>query len=65
MPVGASVPELTARLFPFRYEKAHAAGKTDEARKDLERLAIIRKQRAEAAEKKKALAAAKEAAKSR
>merc|ERR1712183_857154 len=35
-----------------RYEKLHAEGKTDEARADLARLAIIRKQREEAALKK-------------
>lgn len=35
-----------------RYEKLHAEGKTDEARADLARLAIIRKQREEAAQKK-------------
>ena len=35
-----------------RYEKLHAEGKTDEARADLARLAIIRKQREETAQKK-------------
>ena len=35
-----------------RYEKLHAEGKTDEARADLARLAIVRKQREEAAKKK-------------
>ena len=35
-----------------RYEKLHAEGKTDEARADLARLAIIRKQREDAAKKK-------------
>jgi len=35
-----------------RYEKLHAEGKTDEARQDLARLAIVRKQREEAAKKK-------------
>jgi len=35
-----------------RYEKLHAEGKTDEARADLARLAIIRKQREDAALKK-------------
>ena len=35
-----------------RYEKLHAEGKTDEARADLARLAIVRKQREEAAQKK-------------
>jgi len=37
-----------------RFEKLHAAGKTDEARADLARLAIIRQQRAEAAAKREA-----------
>jgi len=35
-----------------RYQKLHAEGKTDEAQKDLARLAIIRKQREEAAAKR-------------
>ena len=35
-----------------RYEKLHAEGKTDEARADLARLAIIKKQREEASKKK-------------
>lgn len=35
-----------------RYEKLHAEGKTDEARADLARLAIVKKQREEAAKKK-------------
>lgn len=34
------------------YQKLHAAGKTDEARQDLARLALIRKQREEAAKKR-------------
>jgi len=42
------------------YQKMHAAGKTEEARADLARLAIIRKQRADAAEKKAADIKAKE-----
>ena len=36
----------------LRYQKLQAEGKTDEARADLARLAIIRKQREEAAKKK-------------
>jgi len=35
-----------------RYDKLHAEGKTDEARADLARLSIIKKQREEAAKKK-------------
>jgi len=46
-----------------RYQKLHAEGKTEEARKDLARLAIIRKEREEAAAKKAALLAEKDAAK--
>ena len=42
------------------YQKLHAAGKTDEARADLARLAIIRKQREEAAAKREAEKKAKE-----
>ena len=42
------------------YQKLHAAGKTDEARADLARLAIIRKQREEAAAKRDAEKKAKE-----
>merc|ERR1712154_600928 len=44
------------------YQKQHAAGKTEEARADLARLAIIRKQREEAAAKRNAEQAAKDAA---
>merc|ERR1712029_234351 len=42
------------------YQKLHAQGKTDEARADLARLAIIRKQREEAAAKREAEKKAKE-----
>ncbi|KRZ14685.1 28 kDa heat- and acid-stable phosphoprotein, partial [Trichinella zimbabwensis] len=45
-----------------RYLKLHAEGKTEEARADLARLAIIRKNREEAAKKRQEEAAAKEAA---
>merc|ERR1711881_457750 len=53
-------PELTRRereaiekeQARLRYEKLHAEGKTDEARADLARLALVRKQREEAAKKK-------------
>jgi len=56
----AAKPELTRREREAiekeqarqRYEKLHAEGKTDEARADLARLAIIKKQREEAAKKK-------------
>ena len=34
------------------YQKLHQAGKTDEARADLARLALIRKQREDAAKKR-------------
>ena len=44
------------------YQKMHAAGKTEEARADLARLAIIRKQREEAAAKREADKKAKEEA---
>jgi hypothetical protein len=44
------------------YQKQHAAGKTDEARADLARLAIIRKQREDAAAKRTADQAEKDAA---
>ncbi|XP_012556287.1 28 kDa heat- and acid-stable phosphoprotein isoform X1 [Hydra vulgaris] len=44
-----AIEKEQARL---RYEKLHAEGKTDEARADLARLAIVRKQREEAAKKK-------------
>ncbi|OQO08819.1 hypothetical protein B0A48_05709 [Cryoendolithus antarcticus] len=37
-----------------RYQKMHAEGKTDEARADLERLKLVREQRAEAAAQKQA-----------
>jgi len=46
-----------------RYQKLHAEGKTEEARKDLARLAIIRKQREEAAAKRAEESAQKEALK--
>jgi hypothetical protein len=37
-----------------RFLKAHLAGKTDQAKKDLARLAIIRKQREEASKQREA-----------
>ncbi|XP_056609627.1 pdgfa associated protein 1b [Triplophysa dalaica] len=45
-----------------RYMKMHLAGKTDQAKADLARLAIIRKQREEASRKKEEERKAKEAA---
>ncbi len=44
--------ELERQRAKAHYDKLHAAGKTDEARADLARLAIIRKQREEAAKKR-------------
>jgi len=44
--------ELEKQKAKAHYQKMHAQGKTDEARADLARLAIIRKQREEAAAKR-------------
>ena len=44
--------ELERQQAKEHYEKMHLAGKTDEARSDLARLALIRKQREEAAKKR-------------
>jgi len=60
--VGKEKPQLSRRereeiekqRAKARYQKLHAEGKTDEARADLARLAIIRKQREEAAAKREA-----------
>jgi len=57
--------EIEKQRAKERYWKLHEQGKTEEARKDLERLAIIRKQREEAAKKRAEEKAAKEAAKTR
>eukprot|EP00958_Prasinococcus_capsulatus_P020898 scaffold2773_cov410-Prasinococcus_capsulatus_cf.AAC.11 len=47
------LPDALGAVFAQeRYWKLHEQGKTEEARKDLERLAIIRKQREEAAKKR-------------
>jgi len=54
--------EIEKQKAKAHYQKMHAAGKTDEARADLARLAIIRKQREEAAAKRDSDAKAKEAA---
>lgn len=45
--------ELEKQRATAHYRKMHAAGKTDEARADLERLSIIKQKRAEAEEKRK------------
>ncbi|XP_077980293.1 28 kDa heat- and acid-stable phosphoprotein-like [Glandiceps talaboti] len=50
--------EIERQQAKLRYEKLHAEGKTDEARADLARLAIIRKERAEAAKRKEEMKAA-------
>ena len=44
--------ELQKQQAKERYDKLHMEGKTDEARADLARLALIRKQREEAAKKR-------------
>lgn len=51
--------EIEKQKAKAHYQKLHAAGKTDEAKADLARLAIIRKQREEAAKKREAEAQAK------
>ena len=55
--------EIEKQQAKANYQKMHIAGKTDEARADLARLAIIRKQREEAAKKRDAEKAKEEAAK--
>lgn len=44
--------ELEKQKAALHYQKLHAEGKTEEARADLARLAIIRQQREEAARKR-------------
>ena len=44
--------ELEKQRSAQAYQKLHQAGKTEEARKDLARLALIRQQREEAARKR-------------
>ncbi len=44
--------ELEKQRAKAHYQKLHAAGKTEEAQADLARLAIVRKQREEAAKKR-------------
>lgn len=51
---------LQAQQAKERYQKLHAEGKTDEARADLERLKLVREQRAEAAARKEAEKAERE-----
>ncbi|CAN6341384.1 unnamed protein product [Urochloa humidicola] len=52
--------ELEKQKSHERYMKLQEQGKTEQARKDLERLALIRQQRAEAAKKREEEKAAKE-----
>merc|ERR1711997_247423 len=54
--------EIEKQKAKAHYQKLHAAGKTEEARADLARLAIIRKQREEAAKKREEEQKAKEQA---
>ncbi|XP_020515328.1 pdgfa associated protein 1b [Labrus bergylta] len=54
--------EIEKQKAKERYMKMHLAGKTDQAKADLARLAIIRKQREEAARKKEEDKKAKDAA---
>jgi len=53
--------EIARQQSARRYQQLHAEGKTDEARADLARLAIVRKQREEAAKKREAEKKEKEA----
>lgn len=52
--------EIEKQRAKAHYQKMHAAGKTEEARADLARLAIIRKQREEATKKREAEAKGRE-----
>ncbi|XP_058795102.1 28 kDa heat- and acid-stable phosphoprotein-like [Phymastichus coffea] len=54
--------QLEKQKAAANYQKLHAAGKTDEARADLARLAIIKQQREEAAKKREQERKAKELA---
>ncbi|AQL00447.1 hypothetical protein ZEAMMB73_Zm00001d012735 [Zea mays] len=56
--------ELEKQKAHERYMKLQEQGKTEQARKDLERLALIRQQRADAAKKREEEKAAKEQRKS-
>ncbi|XP_045771555.1 28 kDa heat- and acid-stable phosphoprotein-like isoform X3 [Maniola jurtina] len=53
--------EIERQRAAAAYQKAHAEGKTDQARADLARLAIIRQQREEAAKRRETEKTAKEA----
>uniref|UniRef100_A0A7S0RCA0 Casein kinase substrate phosphoprotein PP28 domain-containing protein n=1 Tax=Pyramimonas obovata TaxID=1411642 RepID=A0A7S0RCA0_9CHLO len=55
--------EIEKQRAQERYWKLHEQGKTEQARKDLDRLSIIKQQRAEAAKKMEEEKAAREAAK--
>ncbi|XP_060583083.1 28 kDa heat- and acid-stable phosphoprotein-like [Ruditapes philippinarum] len=55
--------ELEKQQAKERYNKMHMEGKTEEARSDMARLAIIRKQREDAAKKREEERLAREAAK--
>ncbi|XP_070579781.1 28 kDa heat- and acid-stable phosphoprotein-like [Ptychodera flava] len=57
--------EIEKQQARLRYQKLHAEGKTDEARADLARLALIRKQREDAAKKRDEEKKAREAAKAK
>lgn len=67
-PAKAAKPELSRRereeiekqRAKVHYQKMHAAGKTEEARSDLARLALVRKQREDAAAKRAGEVKAKE-----
>eukprot|EP00897_Mesotaenium_endlicherianum_P010759 jgi/Mesen1/9711/ME000069S09117 len=56
--------ELQKQAAKERYQKLQEQGKTEQAAKDLERLALIRRQREEAAKKREEEKTAKEAKKS-
>jgi len=55
--------EIERQRAKAHYQKLHAEGKTEEARQDLARLAIIKKQREEAAKKREEEKKAKDAVK--
>ncbi|CAB3991120.1 Hypothetical predicted protein [Paramuricea clavata] len=57
--------ELEKQQAQQRYQKLHAEGKTEQAQRDLARLAIIRKQREEAARKKEEVKKAQEKGKAK
>lgn len=52
--------EIERQRAAAAYQKAHAEGKTEQARADLARLAIIRQQREEAAKRREAEKKSKE-----